>query len=165
MNNHDLAANRTIPAWIPFLCRVAAPLPVLLSFLASTCLAQTTVTNVITGTVGVPGERDVFTFSIDGDSRFYFDALANVANLQWSLSGPSGALVANRSFGSSDAQSIGDPTVLLPAGAYTLTIQDPGGATNDYAFRFVNLAEATLLTPGAVVTNALSPANKSDFYQ
>jgi len=164
MNNHDLAANRMTPAWISFLSRVA-PLPVLVSVLASTCLAQTTVTNVITGTIGVPGERDVFTFSIDGDSRFYFDALANVANLQWSLSGPSGALVANRSFGSSDAQSTSDPTVLLSAGAYRLTIQDPGGATNDYAFRFVNLAEATLLTPGAVVTNTLSPANKSDFYQ
>ena len=109
------------PAWISFLSRVA-PLPVLVSVLASTCLAQTTVTNVITGTIGVPGERDVFTFSIDGDSRFYFDALANVANLQWSLSGPSGALVANRSFGSSDAQSTSDPTVLLSAGAYRLTI-------------------------------------------
>src|SRR5882762_3518649 len=156
MNNHDLAANRMTPAWISFLCRVA-PLPVLVSLLASTCLAQTTVTNVITGTIGVPGQRDVFTFSIGGDSRFYFDALTNVSSLQWSLSGPSGALVPNRSFGGSDAQSIGDPTVLLPAGAYTLTIQDPGGATNDYAFRFVNLAEATLLTPGAVVTNTLSP--------
>src|SRR2546430_2323438 len=165
MNNHDLAANRMTPAWIAFLCRVAAPLPVLVSVLASTCLAQTTVTNVITGTIGVPGERDVFTFSIDGDSRFYFDALTNVSSLQWSLSGPSGALVANRSFAGSDAQNIGDPTVLLPAGAYTLTIQDPGGATNDYAFRFANLAEATLLTPGAVVTNTLAPANKSDFYQ
>src|SRR2546425_8850114 len=157
MNNHDLTANRMTPAWIAFLCRAAAPLPVLVSILASTCLAQTTVTNVITGTIGVPGQRDVFTFSINGDSRFYFDALSNVSSLQWSLSGPQGAVVADRSFTSADAQSIPDPTLALPAGAYTLTIHNPGGGTNGYVFRLVNLAEATLLTPGSVVTNTLSP--------
>ena len=131
----------------------------------SACLAQTTITNVITGTISVPGERDVFTFSVGADARFYFDSLTNVSGLQWSLNGPSGTLVLNRSFANSDAQSISDPTLFLPAGDYTLTIQDPGAATNDYAFRLVNLAEATLLVPGTVVTNNLAPANKSDFYQ
>ncbi|HXT39679.1 MAG TPA: hypothetical protein VN887_06615, partial [Candidatus Angelobacter sp.] len=131
----------------------------------SLCLAQTTITNIVSGTISVPGERDVFTFSLDADARFYFDSLTNVSGLQWSLIGSPGTLVLNRSFSSSDAQSISDPDLFLPAGDYTLTVQDPGGLTNDYAFRLVNLAEATLLVPGTVVTNNLVPANKSDFYQ
>jgi len=131
----------------------------------SSAMAQTTITNVITGSVGVPGERDVFAFDVAADARFYFDSLTNVSVLNWTLKGPSGTLVANRSFASSDAQSVGDPTVGLPVGGYTLTIQAPNAATGGYAFRLVNLAEATLLVPGTVVTNNLSPANKSDFYQ
>jgi hypothetical protein len=128
-------------------------------------VAQSTVTNVITGSIAVPGERDVFTFGLTADARFYFDSLTNVSGLQWSLGGPSGTVVANRAFTSSDSQSIGDPTLRLPAGNYTLTVEDPGGATNAYAFRLVNLAEASLLVPGTVVTNNLAPANQSDFYQ
>src|SRR5437762_13742973 len=128
MNNHRLLANRITPALIQFLCRVAL-LPVLVSVLASTCLAQTTVTNLITGTIGVPGQRDVFTFSIDGASRFCLDALTNVSSLQWSLSGPSGTLVANLSFAGSDAPSIADPTVFVPAGSFPLAVQAPGVAT------------------------------------
>ncbi|PYK98758.1 MAG: hypothetical protein DME19_11285 [Verrucomicrobia bacterium] len=138
---------------------------VLFWLLASKCLAQSTITNIISGVIGVPGERAVYTFSLATDSRFYFDALANVPSLQWSLSGPQGPVVADRSFTGSDAQSIADPTLALPAGAYTLTIHNPGGGTNGYVFRLVNLAEATLLTPGSVVTNTLSPANESDFHQ
>ncbi len=131
----------------------------------SSCLAQAGLTNVIAGTIAVPGQRDVYSFNLAASTRFYFDSLTNVPNLQWSLSGPQGAVISDRSFASSDAQSVSDPTVLLPAGDYSITIQDPSAATNGYAFRWVNLAEATLLVPGTVVTNTLSPANKSDFYQ
>ena len=51
----------------------------------------------------------------------YFDALSNFSRLNWTLNGPTGAIIANRSFTSSDAQSIGDPTVLLPAGSAVST--------------------------------------------
>jgi hypothetical protein len=140
-------------------------LSLLAAVLAGTALGQSTATNVVSGNITIAGQRDSYVFSIDTTTRFYFDAFSNVAQLAWTLSGPEGAVVSQRSFQSSDAQSIGDPTVLLPSGNYTMTIQSLGGTTNAYAFRFVNLADATLLSPGTVVSNALAPANRTDLYQ
>src|SRR5207244_9835146 len=77
---------------------------VLLWLLISKCLAQSTITNIISGVIGVPGERAVYTFSLATDSRFYFDALANVPCLQWSLSGPQGRAVADRFLTPSDVE-------------------------------------------------------------
>ena len=131
--------------------RAALTAVILIWAAIATAPAQSTLTNVLTGFVAVPGERDPFTFSVATNSRFYFDALTNVAALQWSVSGPPGTIVANRSFTGSDAQNVGDPTVLLPPGDYTLTIQSSGGTTNGYLFRFVNFVDATLLVPGTVV--------------
>ena len=54
---------------------------------------------------------------------------------------------------------------MLPAGNYSLSIEASGGATNAYAFRLVDLAEATLLTPGSTVTNGALPSKRTDFYQ
>src|SRR5712692_8293393 len=104
--------------------RAALTAVILIGAAIATAPAQSTLTNVLTGFVAVPGERDPFTFSVATNSRFYFDALTNVAALQWSVSGPPGTIVPNRSFTGSDGQNIvGDPTVLLPPGDYTLTIQ------------------------------------------
>src|SRR6059036_3895157 len=114
--------------------------------------AQSSSTNIVTGAISVPGEQDVFVFNVATNSLFYFDAFTNLSTLRWTLSGPSGTLVSERSFTASDSQSIVDPIVSLPAGDYTLTIDCSGDATDGYAFRFVNLVSATLLTPGTVVS-------------
>jgi uncharacterized protein (DUF697 family) len=127
--------------------------------------AQSSSTNVVSGAISVPGEQDVFVFNVATNSLFYFDALTNVNTLHWTLSGPSATLVSDRSFTASDGQSIADPILTLPPGDYTLTIDCNGDATDSYAFRFVNLVGATLLTPGSVVSGSLSPANETDFYQ
>ena len=133
--------------------------------LAASGRAQSTASTVVTGALTVPGQRDTYVFQVSAKSRFYFDALTNVYALEWSLSGPAGPVVQDRPFTSSDAESIGDPTVLLPAGSYALTVRSSNDTTNGYAFRFINLADATLLTPGTVVSNALAPATKTDLYQ
>jgi hypothetical protein len=126
-------------------------------------LAQISSTSVISGTIAVPGERDVFTFSLTNRARYYFDALTNTSTLNWSLEGPEGVLVNNRAFTSSDA---GNASLLsLVPGFYRLTVDADSNNTNRYAFRFVDLAAAALLTPGSVVTNRLNPANETDFYQ
>ncbi len=54
--------------------------------------AQTAATNIFTGTISVPGERDVFTFNLTNRPRFAFDALTNIATLNWSLEGPAGPM-------------------------------------------------------------------------
>lgn len=125
---------------------------------------QATVTNIIRGDIAYPGERDTYSFSVTGQKRFYFDALTNVSPLVWSIAGPPGVIVTNRSFTSTDAYN-GNPLLVLPSGNYTLTIEASGGATNAYAFRLVDLAEATLLTPGSTVTNGAFLSKRTDFYQ
>ena len=122
-------------------------------------------TNTISGVISLPGERDVYTFSLSTNSRYYFDSLVNDGNLRWSLRGPQGGVVAHRGFNASDAQSIGTPVLSLPAGDYSLTIDTASGTTNAYAFRFANLVDATLLVPGSAVSGSLSPAVESDFFQ
>ncbi|HZR18330.1 MAG TPA: hypothetical protein VFE51_13640, partial [Verrucomicrobiae bacterium] len=131
----------------------------------SDALAQSTATNLVMGAISFPGQRDNYAFNLATSSRFYFDSLTNSSTLTWSLTGPEGAVVTDQAFSGSDAQSVNNPTVTLPAGAYTLTVRSGGGTTGGYGFRLVNLADATLLSPGTVVTNPSTPANQTVLYQ
>jgi hypothetical protein len=126
-------------------------------------VAQSSSTNVVRGSIDVPGERDVYTFSLANRARYYFDALTNVSSINWSLESAAGTLVDNRPFGSSDA---GNASVLsLEPGFYRLTVDGSGITTNAYSFRFVDLATAGLISPGTLVTNQLNPGTRTDFYQ
>lgn len=145
-------------------CKIAV-LGACLCIVTSAALAQSTATNLVTGIIAVPGQRDNYAFSIGAGSRFYFDSLTNSGTLLWSLTGPEGAVITDRTFSGSDAQSVNDPTVSLPAGSYTLTVRSPGGTTGGYGFRFINVADATLLSSGTVVTNSSIPANQTALYQ
>ena len=121
-------------------------------------------TNIIEGEIAYPGERDVFTLSLDSTKRFYFDALTNASSLRWHLGGPSGVVVTNRSFVSSDGNN-GNPLLVLPEGDYVMSIDAASGDTPGYAFRLVDLTEATLIAPGTVVTNGQLLPRRSEFYQ
>ncbi|HKX62507.1 MAG TPA: hypothetical protein VJS65_11695, partial [Verrucomicrobiae bacterium] len=126
-------------------------------------LAQSSSTNILRGTLSVPGEQDLYTFTLTNRARFYFDALTNATSLNWSLEGPTGTLVDHVAFTGADA---GNGSVLsLVPGAYRLTVNGDGNSTNSYAFRLLDLAAAALLTPGTVVSNALSPGNETKAYQ
>ncbi len=137
----------------------------ILGGLEMTAWGQASVASLVTGTISVPGETDGYTFNVPTAARYYFDALTNNSRLQWSLAGPAGTLVTDRAFTSSDSQNISDPVLNLVPGDYTLRLGGTGDATGAYAFRFINLAEATLLSPGSAVTNTLAPANETDLYQ
>ena len=126
---------------------------------------QPSSTNVIRGAISVAGERDVFTFSLTNRGRYYFDSLSNASLLNWHLSGPIGIIVTNRGFNIADGINTPVSVLALPPGPYTLSVDADTSSTNGYAFRFVNLATATLLTPNTVVSNRLSPGNETDLYQ
>ena len=111
----------------------------------------------------MPGKLDVYTFSLASRARYYFDTLTNTPSVNWSLEGPAGVLVNNRQMASSDAGNY--PVLLLEPGFYKLTVDGDGSVTNSYAFRFVDLAAASLIVPGTLVTNTLSPGAETDFYQ
>ena len=120
-------------------------------------LAAPTTTN---GQISEPGERDRFSFRLEAERTFYFDALTDNSRLQWSLSGPRGTVVDRRGFNNTDSIRIAADNVLLPLvpGDYTLTVQASNGETPAYGVRWVDLTEATPLTLGSTITNVLTPA-------
>src|SRR5687768_9975777 len=81
--------------------------------------AQSASTNIISGSIGVPGEQDVYTFNVANHTHYYFDSFTNVSSIYWSLEGPAGLVVNRRQFSNSDAGSFSP--LLLPAGFYRLT--------------------------------------------
>jgi hypothetical protein len=124
---------------------------------------------LVKGNVAAPGQQDTYTFNLATNAILYFDALTNNAGIDWSLTGPPGTVVSNRSFTNSDAGGINtysvDPALAVPAGAYTLKVTGTGQTTGSYSFRLSNLATATPLTPGTAVSGTLNPANSTNLYQ
>ncbi|MCP5368563.1 MAG: LEPR-XLL domain-containing protein, partial [Hyphomicrobiales bacterium] len=120
----------------------------------------------IQGEIEVPGEVDLYAFSLTEPKRVYFDSQTNTSNLKWTLTGPRGAEVTNRVFNESDAVDIGgNPVLDLVSGDYTLSIDGVGETTGDYTFRLLDLGNATPITPGTVVSGALDPGDETDLYQ
>jgi hypothetical protein len=84
--------------------------------------------------------------------------------VHWSLDGPQGNILPNRAFTSSDGQN-GLSLLNLSPGAYTVTVSANGDTTGGYQFRLLDLALATSITPGTVVSNALNVAKETDLYR
>jgi RHS repeat-associated protein len=124
------------------------------------------VSATVNGTMAEPGELDHYTFTLPAAGLFHFDALTNNASFQWTLSGPGGTPVSDRSFTSSGGFSgPQDPVLSLPAGYYTLTVSGAGQATGAYAFRVLDLSAGAPMTPGVAVSSTLSPGNSTDVYR
>jgi RHS repeat-associated protein len=118
-----------------------------------------------TGNLSSPGQQDVYSFNLSAKALLYFDALTNNANFNWTLAGPPGTVVSNRSFTNSDANISADPVLALPAGAYSLTVDASGQTTGGYSFRLSDLSKVSPLTPGAATSGTLNPGNSTDLYQ
>jgi RHS repeat-associated protein len=133
---------------------------------ARTDTAALTLGSTVSGSIATAGEQDRYTFTLPSPSLLYFDALTNNANFTWTLTGPTGTAVSGRRFTQSDDSGIStNPVLNLIPGDYTLTIDPPGDAVGDYAFRLWDLGQATPLTPGTPVSGSFSPANETDLYQ
>jgi hypothetical protein len=79
--------------------------------------------STVSGNLVAPSQQDRYTFTLAAASQLYFDSLTNNGNFRWSLSGPNGTSVSNRTFTASDDSGIsGTPALVLPAGTYTLTV-------------------------------------------
>ena len=78
----------------------------------------------------------------------YFDSLTNNSNLNWTLVGPAGTAVSNRSFSGSDGLNLsGNPVLNLVAGTYQLTVAASGSTTGAYQFRLWDLAGRVVRHP------------------
>ena len=119
----------------------------------------------VEGRIEVPGEVDRYTFTLPSDVKIVFDSLTPDSQLQWSLQGPQGQVIAPRAFDATDANAKGGDVALnLQAGTYTLQIDGVGDHVADYGFRLIDLSRAASLTPGQAVNGALTPANQTDAY-
>jgi len=131
--------------------------------------AATTVLAVV-GTAGViahPGERDSYSFHLGARAQYYFDSLVADNSGRWTLTGPGGVLIDHRQLLYSDGNEIGDPYVVLNLvpGDYLLTINGDADSTPVYAFNFVNLASAPLLTLGSDTVANLVPGTSTLMWQ
>ncbi len=120
--------------------------------------------STIAGSIAVAGERDAFTFTLDKPNLLYFDSLTNTGNLNWSLAGPAGVAVQNRSFNFNGGE-VNQPLLNLVAGDYTLTVDGSGDSTSGYSFRILTTDSALALTPNNPISGALEPANQTDHYR
>ncbi|MFN0054155.1 MAG: putative Ig domain-containing protein [Planctomycetales bacterium] len=114
--------------------------------------------SLVNGSIGVPGEQDLYTFSLAKPALLYFDGLSNSGS--WALTGPAGTVVSNQSFASGNY-----PVLNLIAGDYTLAVDGFSDATGSYRFRLSDLAQATSLTPGTPVSGTLNPVDEADLFQ
>ncbi|NJO99236.1 MAG: hypothetical protein HC764_27255 [Pleurocapsa sp. CRU_1_2] len=105
-----------------------------------------TVTNKLT-------QRD-YTFTLNQNSKLYFDSLTNNSNFKWSLTKADGTAVVNqRRFDQSDASSIADPILNLSAGGYLLKV-DGSDTTLNYSFKLSNLNQAVSLALGTQINDS-----------
>src|SRR6266568_3411557 len=118
----------------------------------------------ITGSIDVPGETDQYRFTLPQNARIVFDSVTNNPNLNWSLSGPTGALVDSRPFSASDGTAA-NSVLDLTAGDYTLTVDAPADITGAYTFRLIDPLKAQEIVPGTVVSGQLDPANTTNVYR
>ena len=120
---------------------------------------------LIQGSIDVPGEVDRYTFTVKDDIRVVFDSLTSDAQIEWSLQGPAGSVVAPRSLSTADSVDRGGEVALrLRAGDYTLEIDGVGDRTGAYGFRIIDIDKSGTLTPGVPVTGQLDPANETYAY-
>jgi hypothetical protein len=124
----------------------------------------------VSGTLSAAGEVDDYVFAVAGPTRLYFDSLApsNSGEFHWSLLGPRGTEIADRSTYYSESYEFGNgnPVIDVPlAGRYQLRIRGNGNTTGNYSFRVLNLADGVAVTPGTPVTASLDPGNETDVYR
>ena len=121
----------------------------------------------VAGSIDVQGEQDRYEFTLDQRSQVVFDSLTNNSSLNWSLAGPQGTVITNRSFFSSDSVNFsGNPLLDLAVGDYVLTVDGANDAVGAYSFKLIDVAQAAqVLTVGSVVNGTLSPAKETDIYR
>jgi len=105
--------------------------------------------------------KQVYRFSLSEDSLLWMDVLAS-SGVSWSLVGPKGVEVEQRSFSNTDAPYAISGLSLL-AGDYALTLT--GQAAEAYSFRLLNAADTPSLTINQATLVDISPVSSNVIYQ
>ncbi|KAB2663575.1 MAG: DUF11 domain-containing protein [Verrucomicrobia bacterium] len=118
----------------------------------------------VTNHLDLPGQIRRHTFALASPKSLYFDSLAPQGQLRWTLDGPTGQVVGNRSFSGTDSY-YGFSPLNLAAGNYTITVSASGQSTGGYAFRLLDAAAGQLEVPGNNVVGDLVPGNATDVHR
>jgi len=119
----------------------------------------------INGDLNTASQVDEFTFAVTQRGTYYFDSLTNNGTIRWSLSGPTGTVISNRTLTSTDAHNQTNVGLDLIPGNYQIAIEASSGTPGTYGFRFQNLESAAPITFGTPFGEDLTPANESDLYK
>jgi RHS repeat-associated protein len=118
--------------------------------------------NTVNGVIEFVGDFEEYSFTVASRSTMYVDSLSDSA-ITWMLSGPAGSRPAVR-FNATDSVDSADPVLNLVAGDYTIRV-DSNGQTGAFAFRLVDLADATPVTPGSIFSDQLTIPAETDAYR
>ncbi|KQP20290.1 LamG-like jellyroll fold domain-containing protein [Pseudorhodoferax sp. Leaf265] len=128
---------------------------------ASTTTALT-LGSTVSGTLAQPGDMANYSFTLDAAKRLWFDSLTERSDIVWRILDADGiAVFSDRDI--RDYTNWYDPFTLA-AGSYTLQIDGRVAAAGAFGFRLVDMATATLLTPGTAQSGTLTPGTEVDFY-
>ena len=125
---------------------------------------QPRVDGALLGSIYTPGSQVRHHFEVSTATRLYIDSLTHDSTLRWALSGPQGVVASARSFQSTDSAD-GSAIFDLVAGAYTLTVSAVGDSTAPFALRLLDLAGATAIVRGVLVSGSLQPARETTAYR
>ncbi|GAB5443698.1 MAG: hypothetical protein Fues2KO_40470 [Fuerstiella sp.] len=117
------------------------------------------------GDLTAGGQVDSYQFSLSDRSLLHMDVLTNSSSFRWTLQGPRGIEVQNRSFTSTDSIDSSTSNLDLPAGDYQLDIFASSGTPGDYEFTLHNFADAISIAPGTEVSGELTNPAETDLYQ
>jgi RHS repeat-associated protein len=117
--------------------------------------------DLVSDSIAVSGEADVWTFQGTAGQRLFFDArVGSIFALHWALAGPDGTVLFSDSFSDHD-------TLALPStGEYALTVDGRNGQTGSYQFKVWEVP-ATVVTPinlGQVVSGSIDVPGEEDHY-
>ncbi|MEC4811704.1 MAG: putative Ig domain-containing protein [Scytonema sp. PMC 1069.18] len=114
----------------------------------------------VSGTIGLPGEKDTYTFNGTIGQRLFFDGWSGSSSIRGRLISPTGVEILNNA---TDADSI--PLTLTEAGIYRLVIDGDTDTTGNYSFRLSDIAMTSALQMGTAISNHLSPGHEVDLYR
>ncbi len=115
----------------------------------------------VTNVIDTVGATNAYTFTLAQPTRLYYDSLTNNGSLRYTLFGPGGTVATTRGV-SGGANS---DLHYAPAGDYQLVISAVSSYTGSFAFRLLDLATATPITPGTVVNGTTTPASGLRMYR
>ena len=119
------------------------------------------------GSIDVPGQINTYQFNLATAEQVYFDSQTpHSQSINWTLTGPRGTEVTNRSFENADAANLpGTAALSLVPGDYVLSVAGQGTATGAYDFHLLDLANAAPVAVGHTVTGQLTLGDNTDLYK